>query len=249
MQLNSDPWHVGVDLITSLDGKTWKGRYRVTRPRCSVGSKGIFTPALFSSVELNPGAFTPLVKFVWGHINHTQVRTKTTGPRPCWRGGLGPVPNKLWYGSFMVRTWSNLDPTQLQQASVLNPKFPLDMCPLPYDPIRCFAPPSGNPRLRFESDMVQYGRQLASGGRGVSTIIKWSLATAVIGLYYKNTKCSRPKDQQKSLCLSLFWDLCAGVNTECFILKSNWLSYCCCFSAWLPVCLVPDSALLLPPWN
>lgn len=33
MQLNSDLWPVGVDLIMSPDGKKWKGRYRVTRSR------------------------------------------------------------------------------------------------------------------------------------------------------------------------------------------------------------------------
>ncbi len=27
---------------------------------------------------------------------------QTTVPRPSWRGGLSPLPNKLWYGSFKV---------------------------------------------------------------------------------------------------------------------------------------------------
>ena len=53
-----------------------------------------------------------------------------------------------------------------------------------------------------------------------------------------------PTGGQKNLCLSLFWDLCAGVNTECFILKSNQMLYCC-FCAWLPVCSVLNSAELL----
>ena len=111
-----------------------------------------------------------------------------------------------------------------------------------------FAPPSGNPhRLRFESTTVDdYGRQLPLRGWGVPEIFTWSLATAVIGLCYKNsnTKCSRPKDQQKNLCLSLFWDLCAGVNTECFILKSKRMLYCCLL-ALLPVCSVLNLAELL----
>ena len=59
---------------------------------------------------------------------------------------------------------------------------------------------------------------------------------------------SRPKDQQKSSCLSLFSDLCAGVNTECFIMKSSRMLYCI-FGAWLPVCSVQNSAVVLqhPP--
>ena len=32
-------------------------------------SKGVFTPALFSSVESNSGAFSPLVQFVWEGVN------------------------------------------------------------------------------------------------------------------------------------------------------------------------------------
>ena len=48
------------------------------------------------------------------------------------------------------------------------------------------------------------------------------------------------------MCLSLFWDLCAGVNKDCFILKSNWMLYCC-FSEWLPVRSVLNSAELLCP--
>ena len=52
-----------------------------------------------------------------------------------------------------------------------------------------------------------------------------------------NIKCSWLKEWRKSLYLSLFWDSCGGNNTECFILKSNWMLYCC-FVAWLPVCSV-----------
>ena len=48
-----------------------------------------------------------------------------------------------------------------------------------------FAPPPGNPhRLQFESATAQYGRQLASRGRGVHAIITYSLTTAVIGQCY-----------------------------------------------------------------
>ena len=43
------------------------------------------------------------------------------------------------------------------------------------------------------------------------------------------------EDQQKSLCLSLLWDLCAGVNTECFILKGNQMPF---------VILAPDIEIL-----
>ena len=76
--------------------------------------KGVFTPALFSLVELNPGAFTPLVRFVWAGVN--TVITLGWGPKqPCWRGGLCPVTNEFWYASFEVWTWSKLDLTQLHQ--------------------------------------------------------------------------------------------------------------------------------------
>ena len=45
------------------------------------------------------------------------------------------------------------------------------------------------------------------------------------------------------ICL-FFWDFCAGVNSEVFILKCNRM-VCCCFCAWLPVCSVLNSAELL----
>ena len=32
-------------------------------------SEGVFTPALFSSVELIPGAFTSLVQIIWEGVN------------------------------------------------------------------------------------------------------------------------------------------------------------------------------------
>ena len=51
---------------------------------------------------------------------------------------------------------------------------------------------------------------------------------------------SRPKDRQKSLCLSLFLDLCAGVSTECFILKNTRMLYCY-FNTRFPVCSVQNS--------
>ena len=44
---------------------------------CTADFKSRFTPALFGPFELNPGAFTPLVQFVWDGVN----------------AGL-----KLWYG-------------------------------------------------------------------------------------------------------------------------------------------------------
>ena len=63
---------------------------------------------------------------------------------------------------------------------------------------------------------------------------------------YKNNnrKWSWLKDWKKSLWLSLFWDLCAGVNTEGYILKNIQMLYCC-FDAWLPVCSVLNLAELL----
>ena len=121
---------------------------------------GVFTPALFSSLESNPGVRLGRCE----HINHTRVRTETNGLRPCWRGGLGPVPNKLWYGSFVVRTWYSLDPTQLQEESVLNPEFLLDTCPLGYGRscVLLHCPPYGYPhRLRFERSMVDSWRRKA----------------------------------------------------------------------------------------
>ena len=118
-------------------------------------------------------------------------------------------------------------------------------CPLCYvsNLVLLRRPSSGNlHQLRFESATAQYGRQLALRGRGVSAVITWSLATAVIGLCYKNRKCSRLKDQQKSLCLSLFWDLCAMSTGGVLFWK---VTGCCCFGAWLPVCSVLNSAELL----
>lgn len=51
--------------------------------------------------------------------------------------------------------------------------------------------------------------------------------TIVIGMCYKhNKKCSQPKDLKKCL------DLSAGVNTERFIMKINWM-LCSCFGVWL----------------
>ena len=145
-----------------------------------------------------------------------------------------------------MRTWSNSIRPNCRKHQCLTPNFY-------WIRVRCVTarsgvlrsrPPSGNPLLCFESDTAQYSRQLASRGRGVSMIITWSLVTAVTGLCYENNnrKCSRPKDQQKSLCLSLFLDLC-------FILKSYRMSYCWCFSAWLPVCLVLNSTELLPSFR
>lgn len=41
-----------------------------------------------------------------------------------------------------------------------------------------------------------------------------------------------------SACKCLFFlDLCAGINTHCFILKINQM-LCCCFSVWLHICSV-----------
>ncbi len=51
--------------------------------------------------ELNSNSFPHLVRIfgqVWIQQSHTGVRTNKTEPRPCWRGGLGPHPNELWYG-------------------------------------------------------------------------------------------------------------------------------------------------------
>ena len=118
------------------------------------------------------------------------------------------------------------------------PRISTGYCPLRYgsDPVLLRRPPSGHPqRSHFESATAQYGRQRASRGRGVSAIITWSLTTAVIGMCYKNNNrnCSWPKARQQSLCLSLFWELCAGVNTECFNLKRNRM-LCGYVGAWLP---------------
>ena len=102
---------------------------------------------------------------------------------------------------------------------------------------------SNNPHwLHYESAMAQYGWQLASQDRGVPVII-----TLLIGMCYKNnnTKCSRLKEWQKSMCLSLFFEICVFWHFECFTLKSNRMSYCC-FGARLPICLVLNSAEFLP---
>ena len=55
-----------------------------------------FTPSLFSSVESNPGAFTLSVPFVWAGVN---TAIALCGWITSRRGGLGSLPNELWYCS------------------------------------------------------------------------------------------------------------------------------------------------------
>ncbi len=80
-----------------------------------------FTPALFSSVKSN-WLVSPLVCFIWvsEHSIQTRLRTKTTRPRPVWKGGLGPITNKLWSGSFLVWTWSDPNLPQLHNCTFLD---------------------------------------------------------------------------------------------------------------------------------
>ena len=178
--------------------------------------------ALYSSVDSNPGTFTPLMQFVWEGVN-TSIALGCRPKQPD--RDLVEEVVLVWFqtNSGTVCLWWEHDSTSIQTNCRKQQCFPLDTCLLRYGSIRCFAPPSTNPRSRFQSDSGQYDRQLLSGGQGVPSILTWSLAAAVIGRCYKNnnTKCFRPTNQQKSLCLSLFWDLWSGVNMECFILKSN----------------------------
>ncbi len=56
-------------------------------------SKGVFTPALFSPVESNSGLFwCGSFRLVWTQL---MLWTKTTGLRHVWRGGFGPLTNKM----------------------------------------------------------------------------------------------------------------------------------------------------------
>ena len=168
--------------------------------------------------------------------NHSRVFLE-----PDWDHLFNKVLVRFKTNSGMVRLSWEHDLTSIRpncrKHQCLTPKFHwiFVCCAWPWS---SFTPPSGNPHwLRFESTMVQYGRQLALWGRGVPVIITWSFSTVVIGMCHKNNSrlCPWPEDKQSSLCLSLFWDVAASVNTECFILKSNQMSYWC-FSALLPVC-------------
>ena len=62
----------------------------VVRSFCSsvqtLTNKGGSTPALFSPVELNPGAFTLLVRFVWVGVN-TSLK--------LWCGPNSPLPGSV----------------------------------------------------------------------------------------------------------------------------------------------------------
>ncbi len=83
-------------------------------------SKGAFTPASFSLVELHLSSFSLLVRFVWAGENAAITlgwapkADQTSVPRP-WRGGLGTLLNEPWSGSFMVRAQYDLKQTQLQK--------------------------------------------------------------------------------------------------------------------------------------
>ncbi len=58
--------------------------------------KGVFTPVLFGSTESNSSRCRSFgrVRIQQSHSGANQ----TTVPRPSWRGGLGLLPNELWYG-------------------------------------------------------------------------------------------------------------------------------------------------------
>ena len=91
----------------------------------SVLTKGAFTPASFSSVESYQSSFPPLVRFVWAGVKAAIALgcapkdDQTSVPRPAWRGGLGTLSNELWSSSFVVRTWSDLEQTQLQKVLII----------------------------------------------------------------------------------------------------------------------------------
>ena len=113
-----------------------------------------------------------------------------------------------------------------------NPEIQPDTSPLRYGSglvLLCHTR-SGNPHwLHF----VQYCPQLE---------LRPQLQVCVI-----NTTAQSVPDRRISrrACICFFfWDLCAGVKSECFILKSNQM-VCCCFGVWLPVRSVLNSAELL----
>ncbi len=63
----------------------------------SLVSQGVFTLVL-NWIELkfiSPLGVDLLDRYI--QLSHSGA-DQTTVPRPSWRGGLGPVPNELWYG-------------------------------------------------------------------------------------------------------------------------------------------------------
>ena len=81
-----------------------------------------------------------------------------------------------------------------------------------------FAPPSGNPhQLRFESAMVQYGRQLASRGQGVPPIINHIITRdrncRSVLLKITTQSCSDRRISRRA-CVCLFFEICVLVSTR-----------------------------------
>ena len=161
-------------------------------PEIFSGSQGVFTPALFSSVESNP--WCSLFRKVWTHQSHSgedqNNRTETSLKRWSWSGSKQTLV-RFVCGENMIQPRS--EPTAGSSGAF---HWISVRCVTARSGVLLRRPPSGNPRLCFESDTGQYGGQLLSGGQGVPVIITWSLVTAVIGLCYKNNnmKCSRLKD-------------------------------------------------------
>lgn len=65
-----------------------------------------FTPALLSTVEQNPGAFNPLVVFIWVGLNSLRplVQTKQPNSDLLETGSLGPLAGKLWSRIYAIST-------------------------------------------------------------------------------------------------------------------------------------------------
>lgn len=60
-------------------------------------SMGIFTPGLFGVIVLEPGAFSPLVRFKHIQYEYTTITIGSSSPERC---GLGSVEN-----SVVVQLW------------------------------------------------------------------------------------------------------------------------------------------------
>ncbi len=72
--------------------------------------KGVFTSVSSSSVETNSGLFSSLVQFVWVSVD-AEIKLWYGPQQPDW----DLLKEAVWYGSFVVRTSSDLNPPQLQE--------------------------------------------------------------------------------------------------------------------------------------
>lgn len=79
-------------------------------------TEGVFTHPLLSQLNSNSVSFPPLVRFTCADVN--MVMALGCGPKwpPLIGGDRSPVSGELQSGSFMVRKWSDLAPSQTPGA-------------------------------------------------------------------------------------------------------------------------------------